>query len=1152
MILTGLFREFLWLAYSNPVIERLLFASLELAVLAGLVGIGVHVARVKSARLIALLWLLVLAKPVVSLLVGAPVPLLALELARNDQPASRPSQPALDAQMPSSTYDAQNESAIATGNAPVNPDADARPAIPVGADVAASQATAPRVIEPKAVTQEPEHKSLALAPVTVLISLWLLGVAVFVCRSVHDRLSLRRLIRRAATPDRDLSAHYDQILAKESVRRAPCLKVTDELESPALIGCLAPTILVPRWLVAKRETNQLDWALRHELMHWRILDPLAGLVRELAQILFYFHPAVWWAGREWEVAAELACDRALVEGDVDSRDYAEQLYGMLEEIRGRRRIAVKSGLFATRTQIVRRIAALVGGPGQGAAHLSVPAIVALIVVSAATLCIGATLTETTPVDAPAADEATIAAKASPRESVRGDQTETRPSPPATVAAVDQAATGGQNAAGTAAKQDVTYTFAGTVVDTDGKPLAGAKVSLSYMRLDNTPDPSLQGAESDSRGGFEFSVKKSDLDPVIQKWRWDRVGVVAVKEGYGFDFLPAWFLDTTGRFVDELPGTDRTIEKNWGKPRTVFTLVADDVPVSGRVIDLEGRGVADVKVEVVGAFVGIDGSLDAWEAAASQKDADYVTMWQHIRTLAEGYMEMGRFNRHGRMGDTPPGRIYMTWQFLGGFRAPFVPVTRTNAEGRFTIKGLGRDRIAEFVLSAPGIETTQQFLRSRPGKVLELPVNRNGDFGAETFQANEFTVVVGPGAKVTGRALDKATGRPLVGVRVQSTGQLYVRDVTDTEGRYRLEGLRPGASNLVVTPPARSRHLAGGVALKTTDLLKAIERDVVLTEGIMVRGRAIDSHTQKPVRGTAEYFAYQTNPHLKETDSLSLRGRLASGFTMDAEGRFELPILPGQGFLAFRAGPDFPSGAGADAIDCPTNSDPGNSKVFLTAPDWCIASAFSLLTPLNPKPEEKELTVDVTLRSMLNIPGRVLDPEGKPLADYLIDGARRMTVWLKNEGEAFTVQGYSPEEKRWVMAWHPELNLVGYSVLTGEPPEKVEIKLRPAATLTGRVLDADGLPLKNAQILGRAIEPGVEIGTPRNALPLEDGRRQPHTDEDGRFRLRGIVPGLKYTVQIQRLKVPGRSVIFTDVTCEPGETRDLGDLQPKVEKVRGER
>jgi hypothetical protein len=96
----------------------------------------------------------------------------------------------------------------------------------------------------------------------------------------------------------------------------------------------------------------------------------------------------WWVGRRWEEAAELACDRALVRNEEEAASYAERLYEMLAQSRGRRRLSVAGGLFATRTQIGRRIAALLHSPVSGPARLSALSLAALGLLALLSLSVG--------------------------------------------------------------------------------------------------------------------------------------------------------------------------------------------------------------------------------------------------------------------------------------------------------------------------------------------------------------------------------------------------------------------------------------------------------------------------------------------------------------------------------------------------------------------------------------------------------------------------------------------------------------------------------------------------------------------------------------------------------------------------------------------
>src|SRR5580698_900441 len=77
---TNALGAFLAVIAAHPLLERLFFASVELAVLSVLVYAAIRVGRIRSARLASVLWLLVLAKPLVSLAIGSPVPLVRMHV----------------------------------------------------------------------------------------------------------------------------------------------------------------------------------------------------------------------------------------------------------------------------------------------------------------------------------------------------------------------------------------------------------------------------------------------------------------------------------------------------------------------------------------------------------------------------------------------------------------------------------------------------------------------------------------------------------------------------------------------------------------------------------------------------------------------------------------------------------------------------------------------------------------------------------------------------------------------------------------------------------------------------------------------------------------------------------------------------------------
>src|SRR6185503_600454 len=108
------------------------------------------------------------------------------------------------------------------------------------------------------------------------------------------------------------------------LRRAPRVVISQRAPTPHVIGLLRPVIVLPT--DPHLSTAELRMALDHEMAHVRRADLWLGLVPGLARVLFFFHPLVRMAVREYVVAREAACDvAALAAGPHEPSDYGRLL-----------------------------------------------------------------------------------------------------------------------------------------------------------------------------------------------------------------------------------------------------------------------------------------------------------------------------------------------------------------------------------------------------------------------------------------------------------------------------------------------------------------------------------------------------------------------------------------------------------------------------------------------------------------------------------------------------------------------------------------------------------------------------------------------------------------------------------------------------------
>jgi beta-lactamase regulating signal transducer with metallopeptidase domain len=92
----------------------------------------------------------------------------------------------------------------------------------------------------------------------------------------------------------------------------PRVLLTDTQQCPALCGLLRPVILLPRGLIEQLDSQALPLVLRHELIHLARRDLGWNLLQVCVQIVWWWHPLVWFANARVRALREAAVDEAVM------------------------------------------------------------------------------------------------------------------------------------------------------------------------------------------------------------------------------------------------------------------------------------------------------------------------------------------------------------------------------------------------------------------------------------------------------------------------------------------------------------------------------------------------------------------------------------------------------------------------------------------------------------------------------------------------------------------------------------------------------------------------------------------------------------------------------------------------------------------------
>jgi protocatechuate 3,4-dioxygenase beta subunit len=373
---------------------------------------------------------------------------------------------------------------------------------------------------------------------------------------------------------------------------------------------------------------------------------------------------------------------------------------------------------------------------------------------------------------------------------------------------------------------------GRVLDPEGKPMAGAKLYLAKSSADEAA-PSEQ-ATSGADGLFRFTIPRALLEEGVAEKAPPQV--MAVAEGHGCDWVEV------GAAGQEL--TLRLVK---------------DVPISGRILDPDGKPVVGARLKVMGVSVPKGDDLEAYLDAIRKRD---------------GYPFGKSWNR------SLPGQ---------------PAVLTTGADGRFRLAGAGRERIVHFRLEGPAIAAAGLYAMTRAAEPVKHPRGWPHIYGAS------FDYVGRASRPIRGVVRDRDTGKPLAGVSVGRSGS-WLQAFTDKEGRYELFGETKLPVYLLTAVPADGLHFRRRVELQDTPGFGALTCDIELVRGLTVRGRVTDKQTGKPVAGArVEYHPLGGNSYVDKlvpapADSWDPRADAVTG----ADGSYAITVMPGPGVVCVTA------------------------------------------------------------------------------------------------------------------------------------------------------------------------------------------------------------------------------------------------------------
>ena len=283
-------------SWLSRITDYLLAQSWQIAVLTILVAIVSFLLRNRSAHVRYLIWLLVLAKCLVPPLHSVPLAVL---------PQEQPIAFVESSPMTGRTFDVSRiERDIVTEPAKSTP------------------IQAPMELPPKTTNRPSTYN------IRVWLALgWLVGAVALLFYNLSNALRTQIWLQRQrkALPVK-FRHNIESFFSAHGVKHIPNVWLINGMNQPFVWGLVRGSIYLPADLLNFQDSKSWASLLGHELSHVIRFDAIVHTLQIFAQVIFWFHPFVWWANRKIRMEREKCCDEmTIVSLHALPEDYSEAI-----------------------------------------------------------------------------------------------------------------------------------------------------------------------------------------------------------------------------------------------------------------------------------------------------------------------------------------------------------------------------------------------------------------------------------------------------------------------------------------------------------------------------------------------------------------------------------------------------------------------------------------------------------------------------------------------------------------------------------------------------------------------------------------------------------------------------------------------------------
>jgi bla regulator protein BlaR1 len=206
-----------------------------------------------------------------------------------------------------------------------------------------------------------QFKSYFYRHFPLIVTIWLLGILAFTLKFIGGLAYTQRLkYYRISRVSAEWQKKFKKLCIRLNIKNTVKIYESALAKVPMVIGLIKPIILLPVSAFTGLSPKQLESIIVHELAHIIRRDYLVNLIQSVVEILFFYHPAVWWINGVIRAERENCCDDIAIEQTGDSVNYAKALANIQEQLLLKENLAM--AIAGNKNQLLKRIKRLLNQP----------------------------------------------------------------------------------------------------------------------------------------------------------------------------------------------------------------------------------------------------------------------------------------------------------------------------------------------------------------------------------------------------------------------------------------------------------------------------------------------------------------------------------------------------------------------------------------------------------------------------------------------------------------------------------------------------------------------------------------------------------------------------------------------------------------------